>query len=247
MRLDNYPMKKNGMFILKRPDFDQIAKGVLEEYLPHSLEYPQPIDIEYLAQECLFLDIKHEYLSVDGRVLGLIAFSDTQFPTRNLENEPTVIDVEEGTMLIDMRLIGKNNLARKRFTEAHEASHWICHRSYHSPSNQLYDFKTDKKPVVVCRKESIEQYRLRGEGKYSDEFWEEWQADCLAAALLMPKEMFHAAVKDIMKRNGFSRNYLIKGVDDYKAKQVIHEIMELFMVSFRAVQIRMMQFGMIKE
>ena len=30
----NYPMKKNGMYLLKKTDFDDIATQVLTEYMP---------------------------------------------------------------------------------------------------------------------------------------------------------------------------------------------------------------------
>lgn len=247
MRLvDRYPMKDNGMFLLKRPDFDDIGEEVLKEYMPSVLNYPKAVDIEYLAEECLYLDIKHEYLSSDGKVLGLIAFSDTQFPTTNLEAEPTVIDVEEGTMLIDMSLIGTDKLPRKRFTEAHESAHWICHRTYHSPTNRLYDFRKNK-PMVVCRRENIEQYKRRISGTATEEDWEEWQADCLAAALLMPKSTFVEAFGEAMRSNGLLRNYLQPGVDDNKAKKVIAELMHVFNVSNRATQIRMNHLGMIRK
>ena len=55
MRLD-YPMKKNGMYLLKKTDFEDIACQVLTEYMPSVFNYPRPTDIEYLAQECLYLD-----------------------------------------------------------------------------------------------------------------------------------------------------------------------------------------------
>ena len=49
MRLD-YPMKKNGMYLLKKTDFEDIACQVLTEYMPSVFNYPRPTDIEYLAQ-----------------------------------------------------------------------------------------------------------------------------------------------------------------------------------------------------
>lgn len=170
----NYPMKKNGMYLLKKTDFDDIATQVLTEYMPFVFNYPMPTDIEYLAQECLYLDIKHENIMPDGRVLGMIAFDDTEFETIGYEAEKRIIELETGTMLIDMSLIGKENHARKRFTEAHEASHWICHRSYHSPTNRQYDFRKNKS-LIACRTENIESYRKNNRSGYaSDEEWEEW-------------------------------------------------------------------------
>lgn len=38
----NYPMKKNGMYLLKKTDFDDIATQVLTEYMPSVFHYPKP-------------------------------------------------------------------------------------------------------------------------------------------------------------------------------------------------------------
>lgn len=78
MHLD-YPMTKSGLFILKKEDFDDISKEILTEYEPNALKSPQPLDVEHLIEECLFLDMKSERLSDDGKVLGLIAFADTVY------------------------------------------------------------------------------------------------------------------------------------------------------------------------
>lgn len=238
----NYPMKKNGMYLLKKTDFDDIATQVLTEYMPSVFQYPQPTDIEYLAQECLYLDIKHENIMPDGRVLGMIAFADTEFDTIGYEDEKKTIELEAGTILIDMSLIGTENQARKRFTEAHETSHWICHRSFHSPTNRQYDFRMNKS-LVACRTENIESYRKNKNGYSSDE---EWQADSLAAALLMPKNTFSEAVKYALRNQGNHRGYLIPKQDDRIAKRVIAEVANVFDVSFRAAQIRMIHLGFVK-
>mgnify|MGYP007091035154 CR=1 FL=1 len=110
MRLD-YPMKKNGMYLLKKTDFEDIACQVLTEYMPSVFNYPRPTDIEYLAQECLYLDIKHEYIMPDGKVLGMMAFADVEFNTIGYEAERRTIELEEGTMLIDMvqRIVQEND------------------------------------------------------------------------------------------------------------------------------------------
>ena len=51
MRLD-YPMFENGRYCFKDNDFDDVASMVFKENMPYVLEKPQPVDIDYLAQEC---------------------------------------------------------------------------------------------------------------------------------------------------------------------------------------------------
>ena len=98
-------------------------------------------------------------------------------------------------MLIDFSLCGKDCRARRRYTQAHELSHWICHRSYHSPDNRCYEFR--KNSFIACRTENIESYRRNDFSQRTDSDWEEWQADSLAAALLMPKVTFIQEVETV--------------------------------------------------
>lgn len=241
----DYPAKHNGMYIMKRSDFDDIAKNIFYEYMPEVLAYPKPTDIEYLAQECFYLEIKHETIVPGGKILGMIAFEDTEFHTIDEYNEPKTIELEEATMLIDMSLIGAENRTRKRFTEAHETSHWICHRSYHSPQNQQYDFRVNRS-LIACRGDSIEQYEKKQQF-HSDDYWEEWQADSLAAALLMPKRTFLEACRSEIRSNSVKKGYLTFDTDKYIIGRVISEVAQVFDVSFRAAQIRMINLGLIRK
>ncbi len=243
MRFD-YPMKPNGMYILKKSDFDTISNQVLSEYMPSALDYPKPVDIDYLAQECFYLEVKHEVIVPDGVILGMMAFADTEFHTVDDYAEPRTISLEEGTMLIDMSLIGEKNRPRERFTKAHETSHWICHRSYHSPTNQQYDFRRNKN-LIACRTDSIEQYK-RKQKFFTDEYWEEWQADSLAAALLMPRKTFLEACRSVLRNYGVRKDYLPSDYDKYVANKIIWELAHIFDVSFRAAQIRMITLGVIQ-
>ena len=129
MQLD-YPMKRNGMYIIKKKEFDDIGEKVLSEYMPEVLEYPQSVDIMSLATECLYLDVKDKYITQDGSVLGMIAFGDTKFTGYGVDLREEQIELPEGTVLIDYSLWGQDNVGRRRYTLAHECSHWICHRTY---------------------------------------------------------------------------------------------------------------------
>jgi len=230
------------MYVLSKPDFDDIATMVLKEYMPYVLSSPQPLDIEFLLKERLCLDVSYARLSQAGEVLGLIAFADTYLPYGTKNNE--YMEVLEGHVLIDESLIDERNYGRRRFTLAHEASHWICHRTYHSPDKRCFEFR---RSAIACRTENIEQNR-RNQKVRTDEYWEEWQADNLAAALLMPKDMFVEVCWDAFRKYGVYKGYLRKGVDDPRvAHEIIEEIANKFAVSFRAAQIHMKQFGFIND
>lgn len=244
-----YPMKRNGMYIIKKREFDDIGEAVLSEYMPDVLEYPKAVDIMSLATECLYLDVKDKYITQDGSVLGMIAFGDIRFTGYGADLREETIELPEGTVLIDYSLWGGENIGRRRYTLAHECSHWICHRAYHSPDNRTYEFRRNGPgSVIACRSESIEGKRsAESFGNFTESDWEEWQADSLAAAIMMPRRMFAEGFRDAMRAEGVRQNYLIKGDDRSIETRIIHRLMKVFNVSYMATEIRLKTLGLMRE
>lgn len=242
----NYPMKSNGMYILRGEDFEDIATAILRQHMPYVLEWPRAVDIDHLAQECFYLDIQYQHICYDGSVLGMIAFDDVNVPVLDRMYQPTKCTLPAGTMVIDYSLIGRENQPRERFTKAHETGHWVCHRSYHSPDNQQFELRTAKtNSYIACRTDNIERSRYNRDKNESD--WEEWQADRFAAAILMPKSTFTDYVKTAIRNAGVRRGLLVEGEELYKMYAVIEDVAEKFCVSKRAAKIRMDQLGLIAK
>lgn len=247
MQLD-YPQKYNGMYILKKNDFEVLGENILSEYMPYVLRYPQTVDVMNLAMECLYLDVvENKYITKEGSILGMIAFGDTKFEGYDSSLEKEDINLPEGTVVIDYSLW--QNSGRKRYTLAHECSHWICHRTYHSPTNRAYEFrKNGPGSLVACRSENIESIRTPGSYRdYTENDWEEWQADSLAATILMPRRTFTEGFREAMVAEGVRQDYLIKGDDKRVEKSVIHSLMEVFDVSYTAAEIRLKNLGLMRE
>lgn len=76
---------------------------------------------------------------------------------------------------------------RKRFTLAHECSHLILHKHL-PPSNGNQG--------VLVNSRSKHQIENRTEGKGED-WWVEWQADNMAAYLLMPTPSLKVALPEV--------------------------------------------------
>lgn len=247
MQLD-YPMTRNGLYILKKEHFDEIATNVLTEYQPEVLSSPQPLNIEHLVTECFFLDMHSARLSTDGSILGLIAFSDTQYSCFDVTNCPLLYNVPEGTVLLDISLNNSKHPGRKRFTQAHEVSHWICHRTYHSPNNRRYDFcQKESCPAIACRLERMEYPEKSVIGTWTDEDWEEWQANNLAAALLMPKHPFLEAFYEVARHHGLHYDVLIWEDNIDRSNAIIEDLKKIFNVSERATELRMIRCGIMKQ
>lgn len=240
-----YTQKRNGLFILRKSDIEDIATDILREYAPHTLSTPSRLDENYLAQECLGLDIRDRYITPNASILGLIAFSDTVWPVLTA-GRVVAEPLPEGTMLVDASLLGKAHQARRRFTVVHEASHFALHRSYNDPSHRIYEFRHNPS-VIACREATIERYGWHHNHVWSDDDWAEWQADSLAAALLMPRNPFCDAFESAMRHSGIRYRYLVKNENVRQANEVINETAQLFGVSRKAAQIRMNQFGLIRE
>lgn len=235
-----YPQYPNGMYRLYKRDFDNIALMIMKEYLPDSVDKIGEVDIYYLIKECLFLNVRSKNIAADKSVLGLIAFEDAKVPCYDLSYRPIELDLNAGDILIDMSLSGNRNIPRRRFTLAHEASHWILHRSYHSPTNQKFEFR---KPYLKTYGKDLER-RFTGFKTENDE--EEWQANSLAAALLMPKIPFiEYALNEIQRIFGEEADFLI---DDQSEDYVIavENIASMFNVSRQAAEIRLEQLGLLQ-
>ena len=123
-----YPMRRDGLFILRSEDYDDIAQQVLQEHAPIRLSKVGILDIEQLA-EALDLVIGEEYLSKDGSILGVISFGDTVEEYFDHAFQPKRVKLGQGQILIDPRLRTRENYGRRRFTIAHEIGHWLTQRT----------------------------------------------------------------------------------------------------------------------
>lgn len=235
----HYPQQADGMYILKTNSIEEIATNILKEQFPVNLEYPTSLKTEALLDN-LGLQVKHKYLGIPGHeILGATIMGDSaELPGYDMMMRPTVFEEDLGNVLIHTDLCNAKNAPRRRYTEVHEAAHWLLHRPYFDRLSQNGQSKH-----IACR--SIENYRR---AKKTSTDWLEWQADSLAAALLMPRDVFHEFVRSAIRDAGARRNYLVEGqtYDRDVFRKTIGLISKRFWVSQRAAQIRMIHLGLIK-
>jgi len=237
----NFDQETNGMYKLHKPDFDDIALELLREHLATAIDSPCEIDINYLIRDCLYLDVYSKHLSPDKSILGLVAFDDTTIPCYDLHFNQTTFDVYAGNIVIDLSLSGQWQLPRRRFTLAHELSHWVLHRSYHSPTNQVFALK--KTGYLPCGDATI---AVKKKVLKTDSDKEEWQANSLAAAILMPKFAFlYCAHQEIRRQYGALSSPINDSDDPERYKTTIENIAGVFNVSYQATEIRLDQYNLI--
>jgi len=188
---------------------------------------PAPINPEQFANSVLGLNLKMLPLCSDGHILGLTVFQRCSF-TATLEDGTKLVEVfMPRDIVIDSALAADRCTGCRNFTIAHEAAHQI-----------LADlFPNDYGKAVKCRGHIA--YRERN-GKPS---WEEWQADTLAAELLMPTFLINAEIERVALT--LPNGILYKSVSDPNYEKIL-EMARRIGVSWSAIRIRLQQMQVIK-
>lgn len=215
---------------LSRADLSRIAGKYIDQYYTRfgiSKDAPEPIDPERLAGSVLGLNVKMLPLCSDGSILRLTVFQRCGFTVTLGDGTKLVEIFMPKDIVIDSALAADSCTGCRNFTIAHEAAHHI-----------LADlFPNDYRKAVKCRGHIA--YRERN-GNAS---WEEWQADTLAAELLMPTFLVNAEIERAGLRllNGI----LYKSVSDPNYEKIL-EMAARMGVSRSAIRIRLQQMQVIK-
>lgn len=126
-------------------------------------------------------------ITSDGSVLGQTSIGEMWTPIIDSDGNDILFYLDGKTILIDRRLANDPRCyGRRNFTIAHELVHQFINRTYPeaygSQSRVTSDYRRSTKP----RKEITD--------------WREWQADAMAAALLLPNEFLQVGGHDGDKR-----------------------------------------------
>ena len=220
---------------------DDHATSVITDFCPNILSTTMPVDIDSLLEFYLKLRVEYKQLSYDHKVLGLTAFNDGCIRVIDEQSGDTaLIYVDAGTVVIDDNLLAATKLTRMRFTLAHEASHWILHRSYFSLDNPFFQNEKYGNQYLAAKEGQMDYSRKRREQGDSERL--ERQADFVAAALLMPKPALRLAFKSFFRFYKDRPRPIYRGKsveDDCYAKLLPKYIAKIFEVSEQAAIIRL--------
>lgn len=188
-----------------------IARHTLKQYNEHYLNIePRAVPIEKIIENVFKLDIDYVRLTMTGNELGRMIYDSGYTTYYNTEKDDyDLMKVEGGKMLIEALLANDPaQHGRYRFTLAHELAHWILHKKlYMGTSIAAATYKTDK---------------------HSD-YSEEWQANYLAKAILMPAGQ--------VKRGFYNLTEPINSK--------IIKLANVFEVSRQAMKIRLTELGLV--
>ena len=221
------------MAYLSREDLDIFAERSLCDFL--KAEYPKGhlcyrVDPTGLAQ---FYGYSILYVTItrDGSVLGQTSIGEMWTPIIDSDGNDILFYMDGKTILIDSRLANDPRYyGRRNFTIAHELAHQFINRIYPEVYSDQYRVISDYRRTTKPRKEITD--------------WREWQADAMAASLLLPKEALDEAM--FFFGLGEKLKVLSKKYSEYKYERFC-EMAEFLQVSKTALAYRMEQLGLLER
>lgn len=175
------------MIRLSRYGIEQIAARVIRAYkaLPELAgKAIQSVDPELLTTGLLQLTLEYLPLSPDGTVLGLTSYEPVGVAVYQEDRFGELYMLDGSTVLVDSNVkADPTQRGRLNFTITHEASHHILKLLYPS------EYGITQKTHYYRATPHIRQTPITG--------WEEWQANTLAAAILLPAELVRAGMETV--------------------------------------------------
>lgn len=220
--------------VLSRKAIEEIATDILTEYrkLPEIQGRElYNIDTDILLTRVLGLNIEYAHLSPDESVLGLTSFDEISVLVYDDSDTEYLLCLDGKTVAVEKELLSDiRKRGRCNFTKAHEGAH------------QAFKMIFPKDYGVVTTSDPLHFYKKNTDNLKPIQDWEEWQANTLASALLLPndlvkKGMFYFGLGD--KISFVNRYY---NQDIYNRFSMLADYLG---VSKKALAIRMKYLGLL--
>lgn len=219
---------------LSRDKIEKISQRIIAAYrkLPEVQEQPaETVCPELLANGLLGLSIEYHALSPNGTILGLTSCGEVGVPVFDNPEHPEHLFLDGKTLLIESRLIAEGaNRGRLHFTLVHEA----CH--------QIYKMLYPKEYANNIARRQI--YYLMNPPAFAENYWEEWRANALTSALLMPADMVQANMIAFGLGEKLQMLNKVFAPDNYRRFQKMADYMG---VSQQALSIRLKRLGLLDK
>ena len=216
---------------LSRNDIERIAKVVLNQYkvmFVPTQHICYTVDVTQLARMVGFR-IEYVHITADGSILGQTSSGAVWTTIYDDNMNRMYFELDGSTILVEKRLLNDPRLeGRKNFTIAHEIAHQIINRKF----PEMYDTQNR----TFC------DYRRSAKHKKEIVDWHEWQADALAAALLLPLDV----LQDSMFVFGLGEKLkLLSRKYSSTRFELFCEMADYLKVSRTALSYRMEQLGLL--
>jgi Zn-dependent peptidase ImmA (M78 family) len=184
--------------ILSQRQLEEIAASTTKDFnrfffgdeadKPDRSALPTPID--QFAKNYLGLRVSFARLSPDGSICGVTAYADTEYKITELGITRTLA-LKRNQVILDESFILSGNVqrlcAKRRFTLAHECAHQI-----------LFQLESEEVKTSCEMKYSARTAYTPRELKTRED-WNEWQANVLGAAILLPQKEVDLAMCQFAK------------------------------------------------
>lgn len=227
--------------ILSQKQIEEIAAAVTKNFNEFffgedaDVCMPRATPIDQFAKDYLGLQVSFAHLSSDGSILGLTAYDDTKYIVEE-RGVTRTIPLKRNQVLLDESFLRPGQVRRqcgkRRFTLAHECAHQI-----------LFQMESDK-VKLSCRKKYATRTAYSLRDLKTNEDWNEWQANVLGAAILMPQKEIDLAMWYFAAGQQLF-NY--EGKFSYRDQLALNMLCRQFGVSKSAAVIRLRHLGYIVD
>jgi len=217
------------MLRLSHQDLKDMAVQLLVDYYGTKSLPLKRFDVDDFARNYMRLAVRFADLSAAPRtVLGATAYTDTILKL-NPDDPSTYMPIKEGTVFLSDTLRPKNQDSRRRFTLAHECSH-----------QAIYLLNPEAFVLCDCRTPG-QAYSLRELATAND--WAEWQANALAAELLMSPHLIYALVRRYSE--GKPLRIYPDGRLLFRERRIVRQMTQFLGVSRTALMIQLQQLSLL--
>lgn len=193
---------------LSRFDIEVIADKYVQAYMAlPDVRNTQiyRIDPELLLEKVLGLNVEYQHLSYDGSILGMTSFTEMGVQVFEDDDNEAFFFLDGKTVLVEKDLNFDSKLkGRKNFTLMHEGSH------------QIFKMLFPNDYGVTQKSARVHYYKANSERNKPISDWEEWQANTLGAAILLPENLIKQGMYEDDISEQFHRELITPFVDPFE-------------------------------
>ena len=233
--LKNYPKDKYGLYLVSKNNIEEEIEELLKGYNSELLNDPQAIDIYDFVENELKLNLEFHKICNDNTVYGLFSFTSGSINVYDNDVDKE-IKIKEKTVVIDPSTLDISEHLY-RFTLGHEAGHYIFQFNL---MNKGFDnlIKTD---INYLNRQNLEFRNLKRKQLATKEDWMEWQANFAASCILMNRSAMLSLISNFLGYEVHYNSHFLQRMTKSQRTTLVYKISEVFEVSKRAAEIRLIQ------
>ena len=231
--------------ILSKQRLEQIANTHTQAFSHFDGKDEPEFSVWKFAVSYLGMEVRYEWLSNCIYMLGMSVFTDN-YPVPIYNPDTKKVSIKrfgKDTILLDKSLdtVPLYSVSKSRFTLMHECAHQILHQDYNRMRKPAGEGGLAAYSLVDSGDNS--RTKMNPQKEWTDIEWMEWQADYLAAALLMPKHRIDQFLKESDILSEYQDSVKAKQFEERAYRRFVMQLADAFKVSETTAKIRMANMG----